>query len=42
MPLLDRWAKQIALEVGIAKAKELAKKYNKPLIAVNHIEGHAT
>ncbi len=30
----------IALEVGIAKAKELAKKYNKPLIAVNHIEGH--
>src|SRR3989344_8005727 len=31
----------IALEVGIAKAKELAKKYNKPLIAVNHVEGHA-
>lgn len=30
----------IALEVGIAKAKELAIKYNKPLIAVNHIEGH--
>ena len=32
----------IALEVGIAKAKELAKKYNKPLIAVNHIEGLLT
>ena len=30
----------IALGVGIAKAKELAKKWNKPLIAVNHIEGH--
>ena len=30
----------IALEVGINKAKELASKYNKPLIAVNHIEGH--
>ncbi len=30
----------IALEVGIAKAKELAIKWNKPLIAVNHIEGH--
>lgn len=30
----------IALEVGINKAKELAVKYNKPLIAVNHIEGH--
>lgn len=30
----------IALEVGINKAKELAKKYNKTLIAVNHIEGH--
>lgn len=30
----------IALEVGIAKAKELAAKWNKPLIAVNHIEGH--
>ena len=29
-----------ALEVGIAKAKELAKKYDKPLVAVNHIEGH--
>lgn len=30
----------IALEVGIAKAKALATKYKKPLIAVNHIEGH--
>ncbi len=30
----------IALEVGVRKAKELAKQYNKPLIAVNHIEGH--
>ena len=30
----------IALEVGIKKAKEIAKKYNKPLIAVDHMEGH--
>lgn len=30
----------IALEVGISKAKELAIKYNKPLMPVNHIEGH--
>ncbi len=30
----------IALEVGIKKAKELAIKYNKKLIAVNHMEGH--
>ena len=30
----------IALEVGIKKAKELAVKYNKPLIGVNHMEGH--
>jgi N6-L-threonylcarbamoyladenine synthase len=30
----------IALGVGINKAKELAKKYNKKLIAVNHLEGH--
>ena len=30
----------IALEVGIAKAKELSKKFNKPFIPVNHIEGH--
>lgn len=30
----------IALGIGIAKAKELSKKYNKKLIAVNHLEGH--
>jgi N6-L-threonylcarbamoyladenine synthase len=30
----------IALGVGINKAKELAKKYNKPLIPVNHVESH--
>lgn len=30
----------ICLGVGIAKAKELAKKYTKPLIPVNHLEGH--
>ena len=30
----------VALEVGIKKAKELATKYNKKLIAVNHLEGH--
>jgi len=30
----------VALEVGIKKAKELAVKYNKKLIAVNHLEGH--
>lgn len=30
----------IALEVGIKKAKELAERYNKKLIAVNHMEGH--
>jgi N6-L-threonylcarbamoyladenine synthase len=30
----------IALGVGINKAKELAKKYNKKLIAVNHLEAH--
>jgi tRNA N6-adenosine threonylcarbamoyltransferase len=30
----------IALSVGVNKAKELAQKYNKKLIAVNHIEGH--
>lgn len=30
----------IALEVGIKKAKELAEKYNKLLIAANHMEGH--
>src|SRR3989344_8864238 len=27
----------IALEVGIKKAKELAVKYNKPLIGTNHM-----
>ncbi len=30
----------IALEVGINKAKELAKKYYKKIIPVNHMEGH--
>ncbi len=30
----------IALGIGVNKAKELAKKYNKKLVAVNHIEGH--
>jgi len=30
----------IALEVGINKAKELARKYQIRLIAVNHLEGH--
>ncbi len=30
----------IALEVGIAKAKQIAKMINKPLIAVDHMEGH--
>lgn len=30
----------VALEVGIRKAKELATKYKKKLIAVNHLEGH--
>jgi N6-L-threonylcarbamoyladenine synthase len=30
----------IALEVGIDRAKKLAIKYNKKLIAVNHLEGH--
>jgi len=29
-----------ALEVGVEAAKNLAQKYNKPLIPVNHIEGH--
>jgi len=29
-----------ALEVGVTKAKELAKKFKKPLIGVNHMEGH--
>lgn len=30
----------IALGVGILKAKELSQKYNKPLIGINHLEGH--
>lgn len=30
----------IALEVGINKAKSLAQEYSKPLIIVNHMEGH--
>ena len=30
----------IALEVGIKKAKEISLNYQKPLIAVNHMEGH--
>ncbi len=29
-----------ALEIGILKAKELAKKCQKPIIAVNHMEAH--
>jgi len=29
-----------ALETGIAYAKEMAKKHQKPLIAVNHMEAH--
>ncbi len=30
----------IALEVGIKKAKELSIKYKKPLVVINHMEGH--
>ncbi|CAG0943856.1 tRNA N6-adenosine threonylcarbamoyltransferase [Candidatus Brocadiaceae bacterium] len=30
----------IALEIGLKKAKELAVRYKKPLIAINHMEGH--
>jgi N6-L-threonylcarbamoyladenine synthase len=30
----------IALEVGINKAKEIAKDFNKKIIPVNHMEGH--
>lgn len=30
----------VALEVGICKAKELAKRYGKKIIPVNHMEGH--
>ncbi len=29
-----------ALEIGIEKVIELGKKYHKPVLAVNHIEGH--
>jgi len=29
-----------ALEVGIKKAKDLAKEFNKTIISVNHLEGH--
>jgi N6-L-threonylcarbamoyladenine synthase len=29
-----------ALEVGISKAKELATKLHKPIIPINHMEGH--
>lgn len=30
----------IALEIGIQKAIELSTKYKKPLVGVNHMEGH--
>lgn len=30
----------IALEVGVEKAKEFAVRYKKPLVAINHMEGH--
>jgi len=30
----------IALEVGVTKVKELAREYEKPIVAVNHMEGH--
>lgn len=30
----------IALEVGIRKAKEISEQTGKPLIAINHMEGH--
>lgn len=30
----------IALEVGITKAKQICRRYHKPLITVNHLEGH--
>lgn len=29
-----------ALEVGVRKARELSMEYDKPLVAVNHMEGH--
>jgi len=30
----------IALGVGIQKAQELSRQFNKPLISINHLEGH--
>ncbi|HLL60809.1 MAG TPA: tRNA (adenosine(37)-N6)-threonylcarbamoyltransferase complex transferase subunit TsaD [Candidatus Nitrosocosmicus sp.] len=30
----------VALETGIRKAKELSIKFNKPIISINHMEGH--
>lgn len=30
----------MALEIGINKAKELALEYSKPLVIINHMEGH--
>jgi N6-L-threonylcarbamoyladenine synthase len=30
----------IALEVGLNKAKQLATEHSKPLVAINHMEGH--
>jgi len=30
----------MALEIGVNKAKELSAQYSKPLIAINHMEGH--
>jgi N6-L-threonylcarbamoyladenine synthase len=30
----------VALEVGISKAKEIALTHKKPLIPINHVEGH--
>ncbi len=30
----------IALEIGVKKAKALSVEYNKPLILINHMEGH--
>ncbi len=29
-----------ALQIGVEKSKELARLYKKPLVAVNHMEGH--
>lgn len=30
----------VALEVGVSKAKELALRYGKKVVAINHMEGH--